>query len=71
MTFIGLHMGHPSQIHQNTLSPLSRTEKNEKNGIVIGLHACAMTLTAGTPTTPAGSTPQSDLNLLSPAICGS
>ncbi len=47
------------------------TEKNEKNGIVIGLHACAMTLTAGTPTTPAGSTPQSDLNLLSPAICGS
>lgn len=47
------------------------TEKNEKTGIVIGLHACAMTLAAGTPTTPAGSVPLTDLNLLSPASCGS
>ncbi|ATJ88471.1 type VI secretion system lipoprotein TssJ [Ralstonia solanacearum] len=45
-------------------------EKNEKSGIMIGLHACAMTLTTGTPTTPAGSAPLSDLNLLSPANCG-
>ena len=47
------------------------TEKNEKSGIVIGLHACAMTLASGTPTTPAGSTPLTDLNLLSAAPCGS
>jgi type VI secretion system protein VasD len=46
-------------------------EKNEKAGIMIGLHACAMTLTTGTPTTPAGSVPLTDLNLLSPASCGS
>ncbi|MCF1442825.1 type VI secretion system lipoprotein TssJ [Ralstonia nicotianae] len=45
-------------------------EKNEKSGIMIGLHACAMTLTTGSPTTPAGSAPLSDLNLLSPASCG-
>ncbi|MBU9580159.1 type VI secretion system lipoprotein TssJ [Ralstonia mannitolilytica] len=47
------------------------TEKNEKSGIVIGLHACAMTLTTGTATTPAGAVPLTDLNLLSPASCGS
>ncbi len=47
------------------------TEKNEKSGIVIGLHACAMTLASGTPTTAAGSAPQTDLNLLSAAPCGS
>ena len=47
------------------------TEKNEKSGIVIGLHACAMTVTSGTLTTPAGATPLTDVNLLSPAVCGS
>ncbi|AEG71705.1 putative transmembrane protein (plasmid) [Ralstonia solanacearum Po82] len=45
-------------------------KRMKKSGIMIGLHACAMTLTTGTPTTPAGSAPLSDLNLLSPANCG-
>lgn len=43
--------------------------KGEKSGITIGLHACAMTLTAGEPLTPADGVPRSSLNLLSPTSC--
>ncbi len=45
------------------------TVKNEKAGVTIGLHACAMTLTVGEVLTPAGGAASSNLNMISAAGC--
>ncbi|MBY4897520.1 type VI secretion system lipoprotein TssJ [Cupriavidus sp. AU9028] len=44
-------------------------QQGEKSGITIGLHACAMTLTAGEPLTPNDGVPRTALNLLSTTSC--
>ncbi|WP_354686775.1 type VI secretion system lipoprotein TssJ [Cupriavidus necator] len=45
------------------------TAHSEKSGVVIGLHACAMTLTVGNAIAPAGAAPSTNLNLVSAAGC--
>lgn len=44
-------------------------EKSEKTGILIGLHACALTATAGTVIAPARGAPIQSLNMLSNINC--
>ncbi|WP_429499100.1 type VI secretion system lipoprotein TssJ [Robbsia andropogonis] len=44
-------------------------KKSEKSGILIGMHACAMTVTAGTPIVASGSEAQQSLNMLSMVNC--
>lgn len=45
------------------------TAKNEKQGVTIGLHACAMSLTVGDLLTPAGGAPTNNVNMISSAGC--
>ncbi|WP_347556594.1 type VI secretion system lipoprotein TssJ [Robbsia sp. KACC 23696] len=44
-------------------------KQSEKSGVLVGMHACAMTVTAGTPIVAADSAAQQSLNMLSMVNC--
>ena len=44
-------------------------KKSEKSGVLVGMHACAMTVTAGSPIVASDSAAQQSLNMLSMVNC--